>query len=246
MNEPVKKALIIGATSSLGTAICQVLARRNYTLFLAGRDSAELEIIATDLRIRHSAAILTGKLDLSYVTFSAEEFLLDVEEKFGNFDTAFLLTGDMGAAVHDEKNIERVVKVNFLQPAKILELMAEKMMGWHGGNIAVISSVAGDRGRQSNYIYGSAKAGLTAFASGLRNKFLCHDVHIMTVKPGFLDTPMTYGMQSPLIYAREKAAESIVKAMIQKKDVVYVPFFWRYIMLIIMLIPEKIFKRLKL
>ncbi len=246
MNEPMKKALVIAATSSLGAAICAVLARRNYSLFLTGRDVTELEIIAADLRIRHNANVLIGKFDLAYVTFSAGNFLEDVEEKFGSFDAAFLLAGDMGTAAHDEKNIEQVVKVNYLQPLKLLELLAEKMAAGRGGSVAVISSIAGDRGRQSNYVYGSAKAGLAASASGLRNKFSRRGVHIMTVKPGFIDTPMTYGMQSPLIYSREKAAETIVKALRRKKDVVYVPFFWRYIMLIIILIPEKIFKRMKL
>jgi len=246
MNNTIRKALIIGATSSLGTAICHKLAQKNYALFLAGRDISELEIMAADLRIRHNTSVLTEKLDLSYITFSAENFFEEVQEKFTDCDTVFLLAGDMGSVIQNEKNIELVIKINYLQPAKILELLAEKMATRHGGSIAVISSVAGDRGRQSNYVYGSAKAGLATFASGLRNKFLRRGVHIMTVKPGFLDTPMTYGMQSPIICVREKAAQSIIKALAKKKDVVYVPFFWRYIMLIIMLIPEKIFKRLRL
>ena len=110
----------------------------------------------------------------------------------------------------------------------------------------LISSIAGDRGRQSNYAYGSAKAALNAFASGLRNRFFKQGVHVVTVKPGFLDTPMTWGMQSPLIASREIAAEYIIYAMKVRKNIVYVPFFWRYIMLIIIHIPEAIFKRLKL
>jgi len=241
-----KRALIIGATSSLAARICHRLAEKNYKLFLVARDAEELEIIKNDLRVRYNAEVITQKLDLSYITFSAAEFVQNIEEKFRFPDSVFMVAGDMGAADAREENIERVTKINYLQPAKILEIIAEKMGNRERGRIIVISSVAGDRGRASNYIYGSAKAALSTFASGLRNKFSHDNVHIMTVKPGFLDTPMTYGMHSPLIWSRDKAAKTIIKAMRRKREVIYVPFFWRYIMLIIKLIPEKIFKRLNL
>ena len=146
----------------------------------------------------------------------------------------------------DVGNIRNTIKINFTAAAEVISLVADKMLQAGSGKIAVISSVAGDRGRQSNYIYGSAKAGLSAFTSGLRNKLASTKVHVMTVKPGFVDTPMTYGMESPLIFPREKAAQGIIKALSKKKDIVYIPFFWRYIMLIIIHIPEKIFKKLKL
>ena len=112
--------------------------------------------------------------------------------------------------------------------------------------MVIIGSVAGDRGRASNYEYGAAKAAIATFTSGLRNRYAKLGLHIMTVKPGFVDTPMTWGMNIPLIASRETISDAILKAMAKKKDVIYAPWFWKFIMLIIMHIPEKIFKKLKL
>jgi short-subunit dehydrogenase len=148
-------------------------------------------------------------------------------------------------------NIHQTTWLNYTVPAQLataaaVRLSEQKSGRAYAGSITLISSVAGDRGRQSNYAYGSAKAALNTFASGLRNRFFKQGVHVMTVKPGFIDTPMTWGMKSPLIASRESVAESIVEAMKNRSNVVYVPFFWRYIMLIIIHIPEMIFKRLSL
>jgi short-subunit dehydrogenase len=147
--------------------------------------------------------------------------------------------GDIASA-----DIKTMTNVNYIAPAIIMSAVADTMET-NTSTIIVISSVAGDRGRKSNYIYGSAKAALSSFASGLRNRYF-GKIHVMTVKPGFLDTPMTYGMNSKLIFNKDKAAKIILNAAAKKVDVLYVPFFWRYIMLIIKTIPEIVFKRLNL
>lgn len=139
------------------------------------------------------------------------------------------------------------IGVNFVSAASLLSHLANLMEKRRGGTIAVISSVAGDRGRQSNYVYGAAKAGLSAFASGLRNRLQKSGVSVVTIKPGFVDTPMTaHVKKGPLFATPEAVARGIVKAIDRRKDVVYVPGFWRPIMWLIRSIPERIFKRLSL
>ena len=240
MNETV---LIIGATSSLAQAICRQLAQQGYALILAGRDAEELELLAADLTTRHNSATAILIADFLNVDFSAEQLIHDA----GAFNHIIIATGDMGDSdPTNPNNIAYTIWLNYTVPAQIATLAALHLAATGKGTITLISSVAGDRGRQSNYAYGSAKAALTTFASGLRNRLYKEGIHVMTVKPGFIDTPLTWGMQSPLIASREYAAGCIVRAMQKRKNVIYVPFFWRYIMLIIIHIPEKIFKRLSL
>jgi len=235
--------LVVGSTSSLAQALARALAERGYGLALAARDEQELAMQASDLRARFSIAVSTQRFDLLDAGFSAVALI----ENAGNFHHAIIATGDMGNNnSQDIKNLALTAQTNYVLPAQIASVAAAKLAQRCGGSIAIISSVAGDRGRQSNYAYGAAKAGLSAFASGLRNYYFKRGVHVMTVKPGFIDTPMTWGMKSPLIASREYVADAIVKALIAKKDVVYVPRFWALIMLIITHIPEKVFKKLSL
>ena len=235
------KSLIIGATSSLGIAICRQLGAKGEALVLSGRNHEELTMLARDVSIRYGVETSTIIFDLESGNLSVDALTRD------DLDSVYMVIGDMGNNdKHDIHNIERVIAVNFTAPAKILTAIASKMEKRRCGHIAIISSVAGDRGRQSNYPYGSAKAGLTVFASGLRNRLYPYGVHVMTVKPGFIDTPLTYGINSPLVASREYVAYQIIRALAKKKDAIYVPFFWRYIMFIICHIPEKIFKRLGL
>ncbi|MDE3059897.1 MAG: SDR family NAD(P)-dependent oxidoreductase [Pseudomonadota bacterium] len=229
-------ALVIGATSSLAQAICRSLARKGYRLILAGRDERELELLAADLSTRFQAECLIQPVDLLDSDFSPETFI----ESVGDFSHVVIAVGDMSG------DLAHIARINYLLPADLAEAAAQRLADRKRGSIAIISSVAGDRGRQSNYAYGSAKAALTCFASGLRNRCHKQGVHVLTVKPGFVDTPMTWGMKSPLIASRDYVAEKIVHAMEKKKNVLYVPFFWRFIMLIICHIPEPIFKRLSL
>lgn len=239
----IPNILIIGATSSLAQAICRELADRGSTLTLAARDENELALLACDIKVRFGVECKTLVVDLLAADFSATYFI----SQTGDFDHVIIVVGDMGSHdKNDPDNIAYTAHINYTLPAQLATAAALALKEKGCGTIAIVSSVAGDRGRQSNYLYGSAKAALTAFASGLRNYLYPHGVHVMTIKPGFIDTPMTWGMKSPLIARRETVAEKIVTAMEKKKNVVYVPFFWRYIMLIIVHIPEMIFKRLKL
>ena len=166
-------------------------------------------------------------------------------------DLLFCATGYLGEGteegLYDNKNTERIIDINYAKLVPVLNFFAEKMERQRSGNMIVLSSVAGDRGRQSNFIYGSAKAGLTAYLSGLRNYLYDKKVHVMTVKPGFMDTKMTEGLPlNPKLTATPKqAAESIYKAYKSQKNVAYVLPIWSIIMLIIKNIPEFIFKKLK-
>jgi len=156
--------------------------------------------------------------------------------------------GDNVKGMKDFKEAERIIDVNYKGAVSILNIVANDFMAKKSGWIAAISSVAGDRGRQSNFLYGSAKAGLTAYLSGLRNLASKHGVQVLTIKPGFVNTKMTRGMDLPkkLMAEPEDVAESIYKAWKKKKDVLYTKWIWRYIMLIIIHIPERIFKKLSL
>ncbi|MBT8127471.1 MAG: SDR family NAD(P)-dependent oxidoreductase, partial [Gammaproteobacteria bacterium] len=137
--------------------------------------------------------------------------------------------------------------INTLSTISLLTYLANYFEDKGQGTIAVISSVAGDRGRQSNYVYGSAKGTVTLYLQGLRNRLHKSNVNVITVKPGFVDTPMTSGMNKGLLWAKpEKIADTIFRAIDRRRDVVYAPWFWRYIMLIIRMIPELLFKRLNL
>lgn len=167
-------------------------------------------------------------------------------------DLLFCATGFLGLSseegLYDRKNTEKVIDINFAKLVPVLNFFAEKMERQRSGTLIVLSSVAGERGRQSNFIYGSAKAGLTAYLSGLRNYLFPKKVHVITVKPGFMETKMTEGLQlNPKLTATPKqAANSIYKAYKSRKNVAYVLPVWEIIMLIIRNIPEFIFKKLKL
>lgn len=240
---PGNTALIIGATSSLGQSLCREFARRGYRLTLVARDERELDIRAGDLSVRHHAQCTVLNADFSEKNFSASRLI----ERAGEFDTLVHIAGDMGTSEQDDlANLAHVAAMNYVIPSQILSVAAESMAENGGGTIVVIASVAGDRGRASNYEYGAAKAALATFASGLRNRYFSRGVHVMTVKPGFLDTPMTWGMHSRLIAPREEVAKKILDAMEQYRDEIYVPWFWGAIMFAIRAIPEKIFKRMKL
>ncbi|MGZ3747414.1 MAG: SDR family NAD(P)-dependent oxidoreductase, partial [Pseudobdellovibrionaceae bacterium] len=140
-----------------------------------------------------------------------------------------------------------ILNSNFVSHVSLMEIIAQKMKQQKAGTIATLSSVAGDRGKQSNYVYGAAKAGKTTFAAGLRNRLYEFGVHVITIKLGFVDTPMTKDFKKGALWAQSTpVAKTIVQSIDQKRDIVYIPFFWKWIMHIIKSIPEAIFKRLKL
>ncbi len=220
-----------------------MLAARGHALILVGRDEHELELQAADLSIRYGIFCSHTVADVAEHTFSAEQLV----KNLGDFDAMIIALGYLPAEnAQAADSMPYITHLNYTVPAQIAQAACEELAPAHAGQVIIISSVAGDRGRQSNYPYGAAKAALSAFASGLRNRFAKQGVHVMTVKPGFIDTPMTWGMKSPLIASPDYVARKIIDAAEKNKDVVYVPFFWRFIMLIICSIPERIFKKLSL
>ncbi|HEX8707282.1 MAG TPA: SDR family oxidoreductase [Pyrinomonadaceae bacterium] len=241
--------LILGATSAIARATAASFAARGYSLFLAGRDLAELERLASDLRIRYGTEVRCGHFDAEDYPAHAR-FLKEARAEMGGLRgvlLAFGYLGDQALALGDERERELIVARNFTGAVSVLEHCAAALEEEGGGFIIGISSVAGDRGRQSNYIYGSAKGALAIYLQGLRNRLARGGVHVMTVKPGFVDTAMTYGMEGLFLVASPRyIGERIVRAVEKGRDIVYLPWFWRYLMLVIRLIPEPAFKRLKL
>ncbi len=241
---------IAGATSAVARATAARLAAAGATLHLAARDEAEAARIGRDLQVRHDAALSWSSIEVTDP--DARTALLDTAaDAMGGLDglvVAIGRLGDQDRAERDPDHLESVITVNFTAVAQLLERAANRFAAQDRGLIAALSSVAGDRGRPSNYAYGSAKAGLTAFLEGLRGRLHEQNVHVLTVKPGPVDTKMTFGMDDPppLMADPDRVASDIVTAMERRTDVCYTPPIWRYIMAAIRLIPARLFKKLDL
>lgn len=240
-------ALILGATSDMARAVAHRYASEGYALQLAGRDTTTLEADAQDLRLRHRIAVSVHAFDV----LDTQGFAPFLDALPALPDTVLCAVGAMGdqqTSQTDPEAATLVMRTNYEGPALILGLLAERMAARGHGVIIGISSVAGDRGRASNYIYGSAKAGLTAFLSGLRNRLSRSAVRVITVKPGFVATRMTEGMDlNPRLTAQPEAvAEAILRAQKHRRDVIYVKPVWRFVMAIITTLPEALFKKTRL
>ncbi len=242
-----ENVLILGATSDMAVAIARQLALEGYSLTLAGRGKERLSALEGDLRVRHKAMV-------SSVTFDAldfashENFYKSLPEKPDVVICVFGLLGDQSVAQENGEHAQQIIGTNYSGAVSILNIVANDFQHRKKGLIVGISSVAGERGRQSNYIYGSAKAGFTAYLSGLRNRLYSHGVHVVTVKPGFVKTKMIENLPTPgiLTASPKKVALRISKAIRKRKNVIYVLPVWALIMFVIRSIPEGIFKRLKL
>jgi decaprenylphospho-beta-D-erythro-pentofuranosid-2-ulose 2-reductase len=240
--------LILGATSAIARATAAAFAARGAALYLASRDLDELRRIAADLRLRYGVEVRHGLFDAE-ATESHAVFMQSVIEAMHGITGVVLAFGYLGdqQEARDFKMGEKIIVSNFTGAASILSHCANYFEPLHRGFIIGISSVAGDRGRQSNYVYGAAKGALSLYLQGLRNRLFASGVRVITIKPGFVDTAMTYGLPGLFLVASPQAiGERIVAALGKSSDVVYLPWFWRYIMLIIKHIPEHIFKRMKL
>lgn len=241
--------LILGATSAIAQSFSRRYAGNGHRLYLIARNQPRLESIADDLRVRGADEVITAAMDLSDITCHTA-CLQSVSSKLGKIDIVLIAYGSLGDQHECEKDAGKTLdefNTNCLSVISLLTLLANSMEQQASGCIAVISSVAGDRGRQSNYIYGAAKGALTVFLQGLRNRLARNNVQVLTIKPGFVDTPMTRDFDKGLLWVSpDVIARGIDRAVKNRKDIVYLPFFWRYIMLIIKLIPERIFKRLSL
>ncbi len=245
----MRKMLILGATSAMAHATLKHFAAEGAELYLVGRDADKLHSIKDDLLVRGAQRAEIHALDLTQHHEHAA-LLQAAQDWLGGLDAVLVAHGtlpDQTAIQHDVDATMRELDVNFLSVVSLLTRIAEVMEAQKRGSIIVISSVAGERGRQSNYIYGTAMGAKTLFVQGLRNRLAKAGVSVTTVKPGFVDTPMTAHLKKNPLYAdADSVGEAIYKAAKAGKNVVYVPFFWQYIMLIIRNIPEAIFKRLSL
>ncbi|MBX7222344.1 MAG: SDR family oxidoreductase [Blastocatellia bacterium] len=241
--------LILGASSAMARAIAAGLAQEGYGLYLAGRDVADLESTAADLQLRYGVPVFSGPFD-AIGTATHQAFFQTVIETLPALKGVVVAFGTMTEQTEAERDFpaaEAMIASNFTGAVSILTHVANYFESKGTGVIVGITSVAGDRGRKSNYVYGSAKGALSLFLQGLRNRMFHCGVRVITVKPGFVDTAMTYGLKLPPIVAPpEVVARDICRAVKGSADVVYTPFFWRYIMLVIKLLPEFVFKRLKL
>lgn len=240
--------LILGATSDIAQSIANVYASQGYRLYLAGRSADRLNPIKTDLAIRYKADIAVYEFDAAQ---SHEEHMAFYNSLPAPPDLAICVFGYLGDQEEAQKNwleTSRILTANYVGAISILNIIANDMEARQTGQIIGISSVAGERGRQSNYLYGSAKAGFSTYLSGLRNRLCKHGVHVMTVKPGFMNTRMTSGLNlpKPLTAEPDVVAHKIVKAASKNVNTIYILPIWKWIMLIIKMIPEPIFKKMKL
>jgi decaprenylphospho-beta-D-erythro-pentofuranosid-2-ulose 2-reductase len=240
--------LILGATSAIARGTAAAFAARGDNLYLASRDLEELERIAADLQVRYGVKVGYGLFDAA-ATETHQEFFnkLIIEIRgLNGVVVAFGLLGDQLAA-REFSLAEKIIASNFTGAVSILSLCANYFEPLKRGFIIGITSVAGDRGRQSNYVYGAAKGAFSLYLQGLRNRLYPSGVRVITIKPGFVDTAMTFGLPGLFLVASpQNIGTQIVKTLSKSADIVYLPGFWRFIMLIIKHIPEPIFKRLKM
>ena len=245
----MKRVLIFGATSAIARATARLFAERGDRLFLVARDETKLGATARDLQSRGAEKVDYATADLADET-GFEALLGRATESLGGLDVALIAYGtlpDQGALEGSPRAVQEALHVNFTSVALLLTLLANRFQSQRSGTIAVISSVAGDRGRASNYVYGTAKGAVSLFLQGLRNRLHGSGVHVLTIKPGLVDTPMTAELKKNFLYAKpDQIASGVISAIDKKRDVVYLPFFWRWIMLVIRALPEPLFKRLSL
>jgi short-subunit dehydrogenase len=241
--------LILGATSGIAVETARLLAGDGDRLFLVARHAARLTIVADDLAARGAAQV--GRLAVDLDDFSRHDEILDrATEALGGLDTvilAYAILGDPERYATRWDEAERVLRTNVLGPVSLLTRAAARLAQQGSGTIVGLSSVAGDRGRQSNYVYGASKGALSLFLQGLRNRLHPLGVRVLTVKPGFVDTPMTAHLPKNALFASPaRVARGIHRALAGSRDVVYLPWFWRGIMAVVRAIPEALFKRLRL
>jgi short-subunit dehydrogenase len=245
----VKKILIIGATSAIAEATARIWAQRGDELFLVARNQERLNVLTKDLKVRGSPGVHSYCMDAN----AFEEHLPMLDKAFGmlgKIDVVLIAHGTLSNQKECEHSVEltlQEIKTNALSAIALLTHLANRFERQGTGTIAVISSVAGDRGRASNYVYGSAKAMVTTFTSGLRQRLYKSGVSVVTIKPGFVDTPMTAEFKKGLLWVKpEVVAKNIINSVDKNKNEVYAPNFWIVIMGVIKIIPNKVFKKLRI
>lgn len=243
------KAVVLGGTNGQGRAVARLLAERGDAVFVLGRDAEEAEKSAADLAARHPQKKNVGsaKLDLE----RPDDFVKALDEAdaaLGGFDTV-IVTAAMFATQEqleaDPELVRRLTTVNYAHTVVFCEHARKRLLARGGGTLAVFSSVAGDRGRKPIVIYGSTKAALSAYLEGLDHKFHAQGLHVLTVKPGFVKTGMTAGLKPPPFAGEpEQVARDVVKAIERKRAVLYTPFMWRWVMLVIRWLPRFVMRKI--
>ena len=239
--------LIIGAKSDIAKEVARVYAKNGYKLYLAARNSEELQDFAKDIKIRFDIEAKLCEFDMEKFE-THQEFYNSLEPKPLGVVVVAGYMNEQKICENDFEETLKTINVNFTGAVSILNIVSNDMEKNKNGFIVGVSSVAGDRGRKANYIYGSSKAGFSAYLSGLRNRLFKSGVKVLTVKPGFVNTKMTAGLDLPekLTAQAEDVAKDIFNAQQKGKDVLYTKWIWKYIMLIIKSIPEFIFKKLSI
>lgn len=242
------KILIIGATSAIAKACARIYADRKHELYLVARNEDRLNELAEDLRIRGASSVHQKCLDIAKTT-QHEACLKEANATLSGIDVALICHGslpDQEACATDFKKALKEIELNGLSVVSLLTSLSPIFREQQDGTIAVITSVAGDRGRQPNFVYGAAKSMVSTYLQGLRGILTPHGVHVVDIRPGLVDSPMTSHLdKGPLFSSPERVAEKIVRSIESKRHTVYAPGYWRMIMAIVSAIPESIFKRLK-
>ncbi len=248
-NKSIKKVVCFGATSKIAYETLKKFANDHVEFYLVGRNEEKLSEIKNDLEVRSGKVVKIGICDFSDLN-KVQALVGKVKSEFSNFDTCLVCHGFLGEqekAESDVRYANEIMNINFNSYFILLTEIANYFEEKQSGNICVISSVAGDRGRKSNYVYGTAKGAVSIFCQGLRNRLFDKGVNVLTIKPGFVSTPMTAHLkQGALFVSAETVAKGIYNAILSGKDEVYLPSFWRLIMMLIKGIPEFIFKKLSI
>lgn len=242
----MRKTLIVGANSAIAQATARRFAAAGDALFLVSRDADKLASVAADLKTRGASRVATHLMDADDLQAHAA-MLESAIASLNGLDTVLIAYGTLPDQASCEARPEQAVRAwhtNALSVIALLTRLANHFEQQRRGTLAVISSVAGDRGRRSNYVYGSAKAGLSCFLEGLRHRLHAADVRVLTIKPGMIDTPMTAAMPKGSLWATpERVGRDIHAAIERGRELCYTPFYWRYIMLVIRALPRWLFKR---
>jgi decaprenylphospho-beta-D-erythro-pentofuranosid-2-ulose 2-reductase len=243
------KVLIIGATSAIASETAKQFAEEGSHLFLTGRSPEKLAAVAEDLQVRGAARVETAALDIGDIA-SHQPVIESAIAALGGLDVVLVAHGTLPNQERCQNDVGQTLEalhINFTATIALLTLLANELESQRYGCLAVITSVAGDRGRQTNYVYGAAKGGVQIFLQGLRARLFRSNVAVVTIKPGFVDTPMTAGVRkNPLFANAGSVGRGIHRAIAGRKDVVYLPWFWRPVMTVLNGLPERLFKRLHL
>ena len=245
----MENILVIGATSEIAKATARLYAQNSSNLYLLARDTRILEITAKDLEICGASQVNYGFIEIT--DFATHPSVIDQAFKqLKHIDVVLIAHGTLPDQALCENNVADVIRelnVNAIGTISVLTHLANKFEEQGSGTIAVITSVAGERGRKKNYVYGSAKGMISIFLQGLRNRLFAKGITVLDIKPGLVDTPMTNHMKKTILWTQpETIAKSIVKGINKNKNIIYCPFYWRFIMIILKLIPENIFKKLNI